>query len=373
MIAYSKWFWLGLLLLAWPIGAMAQVVVPEEEFYRSRVVEILGERRDDFGLQGTRPYFQEVKVVFEEGPREGEEEVVEYGSLTEDQKLVEGEAVIALLSENTNTYIFDRYRLPAVVGMLAVFVALAVFFAGWRGLMSLVGLMVSVVVLVWYVVPQIMEGRNPLLTSLGAASFIALVSIYLAHGFSRRTTVAVVSTFLTIGIAVGIAQLFVAWTGLLGMGSEEAFYLQTSQASFVNLKGLLLGGIIIGALGVLDDITTAQAGAVDEIWKANPKLIGRDLYKRGISVGREHITSLVNTLALAYVGASFPALLLFTVYERPWWVVVNTEAIVEEVVRTLVGSIALMVAVPITTLIAAYWLPAGSDVDKKESAASYGQ
>ena len=112
--------------------------------------------------------------------------------------------------------------------------------------------------------------------------------------------------------------------------------------------------MIIGALGVLDDITTSQAAAVDEIRKANPALSRRELYKRGASVGKEHITSLINTLALAYVGASFPALLLFTVYERPWWVVANTEAIAEEVVRTLVGSVALMLAVPVTTWLAVY-------------------
>lgn len=369
-----------LVLLAWPLSSLAQdapsdvqivpddvditdpslVTPPTEDFYRGEVLEIVEERREDLGLSGTRPYFQKVRVVFRNGELEGEEVVIEYGSLSEEQKLREGQSVVLVVPENVGAFIFDRYRLPALGAIAALFVVLAVMFAGWRGLTSLAGLAVSVLVLIFYVVPQIMDGKNPLVTSLVAAFIIATVSIYLAHGFKRRTSVAVVSTLITAAIAVGLSQLFVSWTGLLGVGSEEAFYLQTSSASFINLRGLLLGGIIIGALGVLDDITTSQAAAVEEIWRANPSLSKRELYKRGASVGKEHITSLVNTLALAYVGASFPALLLFTVYQRPWWVVANSEAIAEEIIRTLVGSIALMIAVPITTFIAAYWLPSGT-------------
>ncbi len=182
---------------------------------------------------------------------------------------------------------------------------------------------------------------------------IATVSIYVAHGFNRRTSVAVGGTLISICIAIGTSLLFV-WMGkLFGVGAEETLYLQTAGIGNINLQGLLLGGIIIGALGVLDDITTAQSAAVAEIADANPSLTSGELLKRGLSVGKEHITSLVNTLVLAYAGASFPALLLFVVYERPWWVVANTELIAEEIVRTLVGSIALMCAVPITTAIAA--------------------
>jgi uncharacterized membrane protein len=211
-------------------------------------------------------------------------------------------------------------------------------------------------VLAFYIVPQLLAGGNPLAVILIGALCMATFSLYLAHGFTRRTTVAVVSTLITICIALLLSVVFVAATKLLGMGSEEALYLQSAPGTSINLKGLLLGGIIVGALGVLDDITTAQAAAVDEIAKANPILSTQELFRRGLSVGGEHITSLVNTLVLAYAGTSFPALLLFTLYERPLWVVMNTEVITEEIVRTLVGSIALMCAVPITTLLAAYFL-----------------
>jgi len=144
-------------------------------------------------------------------------------------------------------------------------------------------------------------------------------------------------------------------TRLFGLGSEESLDLQYGALKNINLQGLLLAGIIIGALGVLDDITTAQTAAVAELKLANAKLSFDELYRRGMAVGKEHITSLVNTLALAYAGASLPMLLLFTVYQQPLWVTLNSEFVVEEVVRTVVGSLALTVAVPITTFLAAYW------------------
>lgn len=338
-----------------PEESVTPPMIEPEEFYRGEVIEIIEEHQEDFGLGGTRPFVQTIKVKVLTGPETEQEKTLEYDSLMEEQKVAIGQRVV-LLTPNNTTYIFDRYRLPALGGILLLFAALAIAFAGWRGLTSLVGLGVSVLVLALYVVPRIMAGGNPLVASLIGALMITFVSIYLAHGFNQRTTIAVTSTLITVVLAIGLAQLFVQWTSLTGSGSEEAFHLQTSPIAFVNLKGLLLGGIIIGALGVLDDITTAQTAAVYEIWRANPRLSRRELFKRGTSVGKEHITSLVNTLALAYVGASFPALLLFTVYQRPWWVVVNTEMISEEIVRTLVGSIALMAAVPISTSIAVWWL-----------------
>lgn len=348
-------------------GAVTNEVI-QETFAKGEVLEILGERQDDIGLNGTKPIFQTVRVRFIEGEREGEEVEIDYGVLSVEQKLHVGQTVV-IVDPNTGTnrsYIFDSYRLPKLYILLGVFLVLGVIFAGWRGLTSILGLGVSVLVLALFVVPQIIAGHNPLLISFIGALIIGTVSIYLAHGFSRRTTVAVISTLLTISIAIGLAVFSVWFLNLTGSGSEEAFYLQSAPITNINIKGLLLGGMIIGALGVLDDITTAQAAAVHEIWRANPRLTRRELFQRSMSVGREHITSLVNTLALAYVGASLPALLLFTVYERPFWVVANTETIIEEVVRTLVGSIALMVAVPITTFLASYIIPRGNESDGVE-------
>ncbi|MEX2054908.1 MAG: YibE/F family protein [Candidatus Andersenbacteria bacterium] len=354
-----------LLVAAAPLLASAQVPAgaltptPPDVFYRAEVVSIVAEKEEHVDIAGVQPFSQTVKVKLIEGSEASKEVELTYAALKREQLLKSGEKVVVIAPGSADPgtyYIFEKYRLPSL-GIIAIFfIALTVLLGRLRGAASLLGLAVSILVLAKYVVPQIMAGRNPLLVSFIGAVVIATLSIYLAHGFKRRTTVALISTLISIVIAMVLAVVFVKITRLLGIGSEEATYLQFANIQNINLQGLLLGGIIIGALGVLDDITTAQAAAVDEISRANPRLTAPQLFQRGLSVGREHITSLVNTLVLAYAGASFPALLLFTTYQRPLWVVLNTEVIAEEVVRTLVGSSALIFAVPITTLLAAYGL-----------------
>lgn len=337
-----------------------------DAFYTGRVTRIINEKKEEntFNIAGALAFSQVVMVNLLNGPKQGTDLDVEYGGLNDNQKLKEGDKIIVVAPNGTDDldkfYIFDRYRLGPLYLIIGFFIALTIVFARWHGVTSLLGLAASVLILTVFIVPQILAGKNPLIIILSGSLLIATVSIYLAHGWHRRTSVAVVSTLITISIALGLSVVFVWMTHLFGMGSEEALYLQTAPIQGINLQGLLLGGIIVGVLGVLDDITTAQAAAVDEIAKANPRLSRSQLFQRGLSVGKEHIASLVNTLALAYAGASFPTLLLFVIYQRPFWVVMNTEAIAEEVVRTLVGSIALMFAVPITTGLAAYFLAKSS-------------
>lgn len=254
-------------------------------------------------------------------------------------------------------FIADAYRLNGVYGILVAFLLAAVVFGRRRGAGAILGLAVSIAVIALYIVPTIARGGNPFVTSIIGAAVILFVSLFLAHGFRRRTVAAFLGTLVSLGIAVGLSALFVALTKLTGAGTEEAVMAQTDALAGLNLKGLLLGGIIIGVLGVLDDVTATQAAAVDEISIADPKLPARELYRRGLSVGKEHIAALVNTLALAYAGAALPLFLLFVASkEVPWWVALNSEFVVEEIVRTLVGSTALLLAVPITTAIAAFML-----------------
>ena len=252
--------------------------------------------------------------------------------------------------------VIDHYRIPQLGWVFVLFFVLVFSFTRKRGVLSLVGLGVSIAIIWWGVIPLILAGNNALAVSLGGAIAIAVISLYLAHGLRMRTTVSVVSTVVTLCVSVGVGSLFIWMSRLTGVGSEDAFFLQLSQSGdALDLQGILLGGILIGALGVLDDITTSQTAAVEEIYKANPKFSKKELYKRGLSVGREHITSLVNTLALAYIGASFPLFLSLPAnISQPSWLLFNSEFIGEEVVRTLVGSTALVLAVPLTTLLAVY-------------------
>jgi uncharacterized membrane protein len=329
---------------------------PTDEFLRAVVIRVLGEERR---VIGETP--EPVQVVVARVRAGAASEVrAEYSPPpgTERTALLRpgDRIIITRLSDAPNApyAVVDRDRLAPLLIIFALFVAGAVYFSRIRGFTSVIGLMITIVVLARFVVPGILGGGNPLTVSLAGALVIALVSIYLAHGFSRRTSVALLGTLITLALSAVLAIVFVRLAWLSGSGSEEAMYLALGPAAAVNLRGLLLGGIILGALGVLDDITTGQAAAVDEISKANPALPPAELYRRGLSVGQEHITSLVNTLVLAYAGASLPLFLLFTVYaDQPFWVTINSEFLAEEIVRTLVGSLTLILAVPITTLLAA--------------------
>jgi len=217
---------------------------------------------------------------------------------------------------------------------------------------------VSILILIFGVVPALIAGYNAILVCLIGAFLIALSSMYLAHGVNRRTTVALFSTLLTILVSVVLAIWFVNLTKLVGLGSDDALYLQ-SWKNQIDLQGLLLGGIIIGTLGILDDITVSQVSIVEELHDVDPNMNALELFRRGSNIGKEHIASLINTLALAYVGASFPLLLSFSVNSnqtQPLWVILNSEFIMEEIVRTLVGSTTLILAVPISTVLAAYFV-----------------
>lgn len=347
--------------LAWAQTATPTDAQVPDAFFRARVLEVVDEVDDDPYLPLSERFSQAVQLRLLNGSQRGQTVRVRHvpGTTPDgEQKLRVGETVIAgrtTLADGGGSvyYVVDRYRIWPLVGLAVVFFALVVFFGGRRGLRSLLGLAFTVLVVGWWLIPRIVAGAEPMMTSLIGALVIAVVSLYLAHGLTRRTSVALAATLSTIVLATLAAVAAVRWARLFGLGSEEAAYVQLGFTGAFDARGLLLGGIIIGALGVLDDITTAQAAAVEELHHANPTLNRRELYHRGLSVGREHITALVNTLVLAYVGASFPLLLLFTQGQQPLWLVLNSELVAEEIVRTLVGSSALMAAVPITTALAA--------------------
>lgn len=333
--------------------------LPADEYSRGRIAEVSGTTERD--MAGVKEHLTTYKVVLLDGKEKGKEVEVQTSDLdavTKDRTFRPGDVIVVVKSYRVGDepayYLSDDYRLPALAGILLVFVLAAVVFGRWRGAMSLVGLGVTVAVIMAYVVPRISAGADPLRTSLVATFAIAAVSLYLAHGFRRRTTIAFVSTVITLAISAGMAVAWVAWAKLFGTGSEDAVFLQGAGLGDINLRGLLLGGIMLGVMGILDDITTAQAAVVEELKHANPSLKFRELYARGLSVGKEHISSLINTLFLAYAGASLPLFLLFTTTGGvPLWYVLNTETIAEEIVRTIVGSVCLILAVPITTALAA--------------------
>lgn len=351
----------AILLFAQPVFSQEapSAALPEDTYLIGKVVKVLDSTDQDF--VHISEIVQQVRVRIIKGEKKGIE-VAAQNIITSGEgssiELKEGDAIMLVEAyglDGRSYFVSDLYRLPWLWLVGGIFIVLVFLFSHFRGLMSLVGLGVSIVVLSGYIVPTILRGGDPMTTSIIGSIGILVSSLYLAHGFKKRTSLALASTFIVLMCTAVLAVLFVSLAQLFGNGTEEALFVQLGSGAAVNLKGLLLGGIIIGTLGILDDVTTAQTAAVEEIHRANPALSFGELYARGLSVGREHISSLVNTLVLAYAGASLPLFLLFFVNKgQPWWVIVNGEFVAEEIVRTLVGSSALVLAVPITTVLAAY-------------------
>lgn len=359
------------ILFAVPLQALALDAVPSEDSYvRAKVLTVLSEKKEE--TAGIERSTQDVQLMIFDGEDEGKTIIVEHSILNnrDDMRLHTGETIVVQRlvrpSGEVTFLIGEKYRLPSIFLLILFFFILGVLLGGRIGFTSILGLAVSIAILMFFVVPKIMSGSNPLIISLIGSVGIAFTSIYLAHGIHRRTTIALISTIITLLLSTALAVAFVYFGKLFGMGTEESVFLQVGVLEQVNLRGLLLGGIIIGALGVLDDITTAQTAAIDELSKANYRLGFRELYQSGVSIGREHIAALINTLALAYVGASLPILLLFSINtEMPWWVIVNSEFVAEEIVRTLVGSSTLLLAVPISTWMAAKSFAHGNHTSAK--------
>jgi uncharacterized membrane protein len=263
----------------------------------------------------------------------------------------------------------DLERTRPLLLLVALFVLVVVAFGRWQGVRSLLGLGLSFLVIVGFVVPAILRGRSPVPVALVGAMAIMLVSLYLAHGPGRMTTAAVVGTALALGLTAALSAAFVAAAALTGLASEDAL-----NASFavggLSLRGLLLAGIILGGLGVLDDVTVSQASLVFELRRADPAAGFGELVGSALAVGRDHVAATVNTLFLAYVGASLPLLVLFVTSGDAFGTVATAEAVAVEVVRTLCGSVGLIAAVPLTTVLAAALAPSEEDPESGERPAT---
>jgi len=249
-------------------------------------------------------------------------------------------------------YLVDRQRKPVLFWLAVLFAVAVVLLGRLRGLAALGGLAITLVVLLAFVLPSILDGRSPVLVAIVGAACITFVTLYLAHGFSHRTTTALLGTLTSLGLTALLAQIFVGLAQLSGFASDEATILNLESGA-IDIGGLVLAGVIIGALGALDDVTVTQASAVWELRAANADLTSPDLFRSGLRIGRDHIASTVNTLLLAYAGASMPLLLFFVISEQSLASVANQEIVATEIVRTLVGSIGLVASVPVTTALAA--------------------
>jgi len=277
------------------------------------------------------------------------------------QRLQKGDRVLVSLLPARNgkqsVIIEDHVRTVPLAVLVGIFLLIVFVIGKWKGLLSTFAMVLSFFVIARFILPQILLGNDPLLISLLGALFIIPMTFYIAHGVRRQTTVAVIGTFLALIVTGALSYFFVIYAKLTGFAAEEATFIQTMVGTHINMQSLLLAGIIIGAMGVLDDITISQTTIVQKLIKANPKYTFWKLYREAMDVGRDHIASLVNTLVLVYAGAALPLFILFSSSQLGnFSQVVNMEIVSTEVVRTLVSSIGIITAVPITTFIAAKYL-----------------
>ncbi|MGW2560592.1 YibE/F family protein [Streptomyces sp. NPDC001514] len=239
------------------------------------------------------------------------------------------------------------------MALLAGIFALVVVVVGrMRGVAALIALAISFAILTLFILPAILQGSNPLVVAVVGASAIMLIALYMCHGLSARTSVAVLGTLISLLLIGLLGSLFIGWAALSGNTDDNTGLIHGLYPN-IDMSGLLLAGVIIGSLGVLDDVTVTQTSAVWELHQADPTMGPRRLYQAAIRIGRDHIASVVNTLVLAYAGASLPLLLLFSIAQSGVGTVANSELVAEEIVRTLVGSIGLVASVPVTTALAA--------------------
>ena len=246
----------------------------------------------------------------------------------------------------------DFQRSTPLVALFVLFAIVVIAFGRWQGLRALAGLVASLAAILIFLLPSLLRGNPALPVAIVASFLIAYIALYLAHGVNPNTTVALLGTLAALIVTAGLAALFVNLSRMTGLSDEAAQILRVT-AEGVDPRGLLIAGSVIGALGVLDDVTITQVSAVAELKDANPSLERRALYTAAVRIGQDHVASTVNTLVLAYVGASLPLTLLFLQGGAPWGRIAAQEVVAVEIVRTLVGSIGLVLSVPFTTALAA--------------------
>ena len=324
---------------------------------RAEVVQIIEEGEVDLG--GHTQKYQIARVNILEGEYEGIPMEIDYGKRqlrSDDYDLVVGGRVMVSISKTpdnvVNAYFVDFVRTSPLLWLTVIFAAAIILISRWKGVRALLSMAFSLYVIIDQIIPHILNGDDPLWVSIIGSIVLLSVTLYLTYGWNLKTHASVLSMVLVLLLTGALSAVFVIFTKLNGTGDENVMFLMQMMEKPLNLRGLLLGGMIIGALGVLDDLVTTQSAAVFELHHANPSFKFRDLYNSAMRIGQDHVAATVNTLVLAYAGASLPMLLMFSLGHGNYGYIINFSFIAEEVVRTLVGSLGLIAAVPLTTAIA---------------------
>jgi len=340
-----------------------------EKTVRARVLNVVDEQasEDETGLTIVN---QRLRLrILTPGSYKDEEITVTYNGMGPSLRAVrfrEGNRALVMISEGPEGrrlyQVADHIRLLPLALIAGAFVILILLIGRWQGLRALGGLVLSGILIGGFILPQILAHRDAVLISLAGTGLLLGVTLYLIQGWNTTAHVSLMALLISLGLTGLLSVLWTHVAFLTGFGSEETMFLQASGIG-VEMRGLLLAGIIIGAAGVLDDVVLAQAVTVFELAAAAEPVGGehaltqRELFQSGMKVGVTHLASMVNTLVLAYASTALPLLILFFLYPEPWYLTINRELIAEEIVHTLVGSTGLLIAVPLTTLISVWGAP----------------
>ncbi|MBP9843015.1 MAG: YibE/F family protein [Candidatus Pacebacteria bacterium] len=347
--------------------AVAQEVHQDfHELVKAEVIEVVREDRREIEGTSATTLEQEVRVEIKEGERVGEVATL----INEVVRLKEGDSIfvnrmVAIDGQETITYA-DFERRPILGALALLFVVALLFFSRWQGVRALASLALSVCAILFVLVPALLAGYDATLTSVGISAVILALALFGTHGINPRSVIAFGGTYGAVVITGLIAYPSVHLMRLTGFGDDAAVYLNFATNGQLDLTGLLLGAIIIGILGALDDVSITQVSVVEELKAANKNFGFNELYARASIVGRNHIGSMVNTLALAYVAVSLPLILLYAKTENSWVDILNHEVVASEMLRIIIGSLGLILAVPATTAAAA-WHYRNRSVDRKDN------
>ena len=358
-MSHGVFFNIGLLLLAGfltPAFSSAQEVFQEfQERVSAEVIEVVEEEEQEItGTDATRTV-QTVRIRFNDGERAGEFDLMANEVVTlEVGDDIFVNRVIDISGAEWITYA-DYERRPVLVFIFGLFIVLLLVLSRWQAVRALASLAASIGAILFLLVPALLAGYDPALTTVVISGVVMAFVLFGTHGFRPTTIIAFGGVFAAVLFTGLLAYISVELMRLTGFSNDASVYLNFATNGELDLAGLLLGSIIIGILGVLDDVSITQAAVVRELKVANAALKGRQLYEKALVVGRAHIGSLVNTLALAYTGVSLPLILLYAKTESNLWQILNQEVIAVELVRIIVGSSGLVLAVPLTTAVAAWY------------------
>jgi len=345
-------------LLLLPILVNAQT---SGEIFKAEVIEVLQERtltRKD----GSTNIQQNLKLKGLEGEWKNKE--INFIGISEIDAISSnvykrGEKIFLTHSidadGNDVFYPVGYVRYHKIYWLVLLFVISAIIIGRFKGFRALISLAASFLVIIYFILPQILNGKNPLFIGVIGAFFILIFIIYLTEGINKKSNLAIISILISLFITAFLADAFIYIARLTGMAQEEILFLIDLGKGTLDFRGLLLAGILIGTLGALDDVVISQIEAVSQLKIANPKLTKTKLFKMAFEIGNTHMGAMINTLFLAYAGAAMPLLLLFSVHQEPFisfHQIINNEMIAIEIVRTLVGSIGLILAMPLATFMA---------------------